>query len=249
MSFEKAKWIWSNQHAETDEYAEFVDSFYYEGGRAKLYISADSNYAVYLNGKLSAWGQYADFPYDKVYDEIDITEYCKMGTNRMAILVWYYGIDTTQCYYPGNAALIYEVSCAENVLCLSNEKILSRKSHAYISHKNKLITGQLGLSYEYDATKEDSWMLEDVDDFSESVIVKQDLSMRVRPCQRLIMEAEVCGKKCKEIERNDLIFDLGGEQVGFLSFEIESDCEQEIVVAYGEHLALGCVHQKVEGSV
>lgn len=40
-----------------------------------LQISADSNYAAYINGRLAAWGQYADYPYDKIYDEVDVTEF------------------------------------------------------------------------------------------------------------------------------------------------------------------------------
>ena len=73
-----AQWIWCNNNPKQDEYGEFADNFSYESGKVILQISADSNYAAYINGKLAAWGQYADFPYDKVYDEIDITEFsCK----------------------------------------------------------------------------------------------------------------------------------------------------------------------------
>lgn len=40
-----------------------------------LYISADSNYAVYINGKLLYAGQYPDYPDYKVYDVFDIASY------------------------------------------------------------------------------------------------------------------------------------------------------------------------------
>ena len=69
-----ANWIWCNDAPEKDEYGEFVDSFTYESGKVVLQISADSNYAAYINGRLAAWGQYADYPYDKIYDEVDVTE-------------------------------------------------------------------------------------------------------------------------------------------------------------------------------
>ena len=85
------EWIWCNSSPKPDEYGEFVDHFTYHAGNVFLRISSDSNYAAYINGSLAAWGQYADFPYDKVYDEVDITSFCKPDENRIAILVWYYG--------------------------------------------------------------------------------------------------------------------------------------------------------------
>lgn len=57
-----AQWIWCNNNPKQDEYGEFADNFSYESGKVILQISSDSNYAAYINGKLAAWGQYADFP-------------------------------------------------------------------------------------------------------------------------------------------------------------------------------------------
>ena len=70
MPLDSAKWIWATDSARPDEYAEFLEQFDFTGKEAHLYISADSGYAVYLNGALCAFGQYADFPYDKVYDAL-----------------------------------------------------------------------------------------------------------------------------------------------------------------------------------
>ena len=95
---ENATWIWSNRNPKEDEYGEFVDQFIYDSGNVVLQISADSNYATYINGQLAAWGQYADFPYDKVYDEVDVTAFCQKGDNRIAIIVWYYGLSSIFTY-------------------------------------------------------------------------------------------------------------------------------------------------------
>ena len=50
--FGSAKWIWTDKVAKPDEYAEFFDEVYLEGTGAELFISADSNYTVYMNGAL-----------------------------------------------------------------------------------------------------------------------------------------------------------------------------------------------------
>lgn len=155
QNINKADWIWCNSNPQMDEYGEFTDRFTYKNNKVYLYISADSNYTVYLNGKIAAFGQYADYPYDKIYDKIDITEYCKIGNNILAIRVWYYGLSTSQVYYKGNAGLIYCVESNNAILCKSDENTLSRMSKTYMNHRKKIITGQLGYSYGYDANKED----------------------------------------------------------------------------------------------
>ena len=231
-----AQWIWCNNNPKQDEYGEFADNFSYESGKVILQISADSNYAAYINGKLAAWGQYADFPYDKVYDEIDITEFCRKGTNRIAIIVWYYGLETTSVYYPGNAGLIYTLINDDRPICQSGTHTQSRLSKAYRNHRCKILSGQLGYGYGYDATMEDNWTTEELKDFYPSYIVDQKLPLRPRPCDKLTLLPEICGILCKPISDTDIIFDLGREQVGFLSFVLTSPCEQNITISYGEHL-------------
>ena len=244
--FKNGKWIWCNANPKHDEYGEFVDSFTYETGKVTLRISADSNYATYINGVLAAWGQYADFPYDKVYDEVDVTAFCHQGDNRIATLVWYYGIDTTQVYYPGNAGLLYELVCDDSILSASNEETLARMSRTYLNHRMHIITPQLGLGYGYDATCEDNWQTEDAEGFVPATIVEQNLPLRIRPCDKLTLLPEVVGLECKRISDTDVIFDLGKEEVGFLGLQFLSPCEQEITVSYGEHLVDGCVRRKID---
>ncbi len=238
-----AQWIWCNSNPKQDEYGEFVDEFTYESGKVTLQISADSNYAAYINGQLAAWGQYADFPYDKVYDEVDVTSFCRKGINRIAAVVWYYGIDTTSVYYPGRAGLLYALECQDSVLCQSSAATLSRMSRTYQNHRCKILSGQLGFGYGYDATKEDNWLTGELNGFTPSVIVAQDLPLRVRPCHKLTLLPDTSGIKCKQLSDTDIIYDLGREQVGFLSFELISSCQQNITISYGEHLADGCVRR------
>jgi hypothetical protein len=94
-----SKWIWKKDFEGLDLYCDFFDSFDYSNGSVILKISADSNYALYINGKFAESGQYADYPHYKIYDEIDITKHCQKGTNKIAITVWHYGktsLATTQ---------------------------------------------------------------------------------------------------------------------------------------------------------
>ena len=53
--------------------------------------ASDKQYAVYINGSFAENSQYPDYPHYKVYDQLDITRFCREGENHMAIIVWYYG--------------------------------------------------------------------------------------------------------------------------------------------------------------
>ncbi len=234
-------WIWVSSNPQRDEYADFYDSFNYNGGRVVLRISVDSNYAFYLNGKLCEFDQYTDFPYDKVYDEIDITEYCVQGENHVGILAWYLGLDTAQMYFKGNAALCYEISCDGEIVAKSDETTLSRLSPEYFQHIGQSFTPQLAYSFYYLAGNADNWRMGDLQGFSGSVKVNQQLSLRPRPCKKLELWGEVVAKPVKVISDTEIIYDLGVECAGFFKIELESNCVQKLNINFTERLMGGDV--------
>ncbi|MBR2971775.1 MAG: family 78 glycoside hydrolase catalytic domain [Clostridia bacterium] len=254
-AFEKSKWIWPVADAKADEYAEFYEVVDFYGREAELYISSDSNYTVYVNGSLAAFGQYADFPYSKVYDKIDISRYMRQGKNVVAFRVWYYGIDTTSTYYPGKAGLIYSIISDGVTAAVSSAKTMSRLSPTFVPYKCKGITMQLGLSFEYDSKRADAWMLGEADDrypFGSSTEIDISCVMRPRTCLRTEFGEthkgrEITGKGNTPTSPHGRIFDLGCEAVGFICLRFATESEAPVTVAFGEHLADGHVRQKVGG--
>ena len=88
---------------------------------------------------------------------INITSNLQKGINKIAIIVWYFGVDS-QKYKTAKAGVIFEIVQDNDLILCSNENVLSRKSLTYISGRKKLIGWQFGFSFSYDATKEDDWM-------------------------------------------------------------------------------------------
>ena len=246
-NFGVSKWIWHDSSAQPDEYAEFAVDFEFDGKKTELFISADSNYAIYINGKFVNCGQYADYPYDKVYDRIDVTEHCIKGKNRLAIIVWYIGVSSTQVYYLGKAALRFELKTEEKVIAYSSAATPSRISSAYKNHEKKIITNQLGFSFCYDVGKEDGWMNDELNGFSKSFVVEQDLTLRPRPVEKLVFCEAAEAKEIKRFTPCDILFDIGINTVGFLYIETESDEKQMLTVSYGEHIADGKVRRLING--
>jgi len=189
LIFKKAEWIWENGIAKPDEYAEFMCEFSPCGGKTQyLAISADSDYTVFINGKIADFGQYADYPDYKVGDKVDVSPFIKDGINEMRVVVWYYG-KSNMSYSVGKAGVIFELTEGDDVLAFSSEKTPSRKAAGYVSHKCVDITEQLGFSYEYDATSP-------CGDYSDSVAV-DGISKKItlRPIKKTVMRGRTDFKK------------------------------------------------------
>jgi len=244
--FDSAKWIWSKERAEIDEYAEFYEEFSWNSGKAMLHISVDGDYTLFINGKYASSGQYGDYEHYKIYDSIDVTSFLENGTNSVAVLVWHFG-NPSMRYRPANAGMIYEIECGDEILAKSGEKTLSRVSRAYLNGLKKEITGQLGYSYLYDSTKEDEWINGSGDDMKQSVIVDKKCSFYPRPIVKHDLHPVKTGKLVKENDGKYFLFDLGEETVGLFTFAINTESTQKITISYGEHIEDGCVRRLVGG--
>ena len=224
---ETAKWIWQNRENTPDEYVEFSFRFAMPKNRqAVMNIAADSNYVLSINGKVAAFGQYADYPDYKVYDSVDVSAYLQED-NEVSLLVWYYGIDT-QTYIKDNAGVIFEIKSGDEILAQSNEEIDCRICSLYENHRNKLITVQLGQSFKYYGNRIEAG------EFSKAVAVEKSKNLFIRPNEKLV----VGERQPISITDygNSYLIDLGQETVGFIDLDFDSDGEQEILISYGEYL-------------
>ncbi|MBQ9939540.1 MAG: hypothetical protein IJO96_08430 [Oscillospiraceae bacterium] len=169
--FENAKWIWNSQAAGKDVYCEFLaETNCKKDDKVIIRLSSDSNYALYINGTFANSGQYADMPNYKIYDELDISRHLVEGTNHIAVVVWYYGVESST-YFVAKPGLIFEVEQNGKVVLASDENVLSRKSKRYISGRREYITPQMGLNYHVDLRESDDWMTgKDLSDFTTSFV-------------------------------------------------------------------------------
>ena len=58
----RSKWIWKKDFSGEDIYVDFICDFDYAGGEVKVKISADSNYALYINGTFAESGKRKNVP-------------------------------------------------------------------------------------------------------------------------------------------------------------------------------------------
>ncbi len=244
---EQSKWIWHSNNLDKDIYCEFSDRFCFQGEKICLKISADSNYAVYVNGVYVASGQYPDYPYYKIYDVIDITSYCHAGENVFACVVWAYGqVKGHTNYYQGNPALRYELWADERLLTYSSAKTPSRVSKAYQSGLCKNFSSHIPLTFHYNLAAEDDWKDGELVDFSDSFVVEQETEMFPRPIKKTVVSGTPVASKRLDI-KDHIIYDLCREETGYLCFSITSPCEQKIAIGFAEHIKYGYVEWLMSG--
>ena len=152
------KTIWYDKDDIANSYGEFVAKFVYGDGTCYADISSDSEFELYVNGKFVANGQYPDYPFYKVYERIDITDFCVKGENILAIRAYHDGLKNSSVWYPKAAGVAFRVFSGEEILAESDENTLARKSLVYFSGEAEVISNQLGYSYRCDLTKEDDWI-------------------------------------------------------------------------------------------
>lgn len=242
--FEKSSWIWHTSEERDDEYGEFYCEFNAVDS-AVCRISCHDDYALFLNGKHINNGQFADFDHFKTYDTLDLSGHVVNGRNRLAVLVWHCGVETFR-FSSDAPGLVFEITdnCS-NLLAASGKDTLARQSKAYDCGKKKYITGQLGLSVSYDATREDNWKTGGGEDFHEPVVSSLDrFTFLPRPTEKHLLMPRSDSKIIKvSDDKTYYLVDLGKETVGLFDVEFDSDETNNIMFTYGEHIVDGCVRR------
>lgn len=234
----KTKKIWFGDRNGVDTYTDFFGKFNCENraGDVILKITCDSAFTFTINGEKVFFASVADYPDQKKYYKFDITKFCK-EKNEFKITVWHHGFDT-QTYINAEAFLAFTITCNDMILSESNCDILACRNVNYKSGYQKLITTQLGFSYLYDNTAENTSQLENCYECGE-VVAKQ---FKIKPLTLL----GIPKFSISEIEGGYQV-DLKRETVGYLDLEIYSEKEQKILISYGEHLVNGKVARLIHG--
>ena len=220
-----SKWIWISDEAKINEYVEFLTSFVYKKGKTEMKISVDTEYALCVNGVYVGSCQYADFPWYKVYDRIDITEYLHEGENEVRIIGWYMG-EVNYIHYVNRPGLRFEIDVEDETVVSSSEKTLCRP-YPYLrsGDRVKKINNQLGRSF--------VWYNGVCDDFTNATeITGMPEDLIERPIKNIVV-----GEKLPARNIGKSVYDLGAETLGYPYLEIRAPKGTRVTVSFGEWLS------------
>ena len=178
--FRDAQWIFTDGVSipVVDRYFSYKAMLTAPTRKATLYISAHSQYAVYLNGNFVNCGQYDDYESYQVYDTLDLTDYLQAGDNELLIVQYVCGIytSTRSIQIPG---IIFAVWDRDVLLLSSNPEVLSGEEKRY-NNGGEIFTGQLGCNFSYDST-----LPEPI--FAPSILANKEKSLIPRPIEKLLI--------------------------------------------------------------
>lgn len=218
------RWIWTKDNDGLNTYGEFVETFEYSGGEIHLEISADSEYAVFVNDKFVYAGQYADFPWYKIYDEIAIGKYVVNGKNTISVWTWHCG-GINFCHYINRAGVRFAIMENGQVKAQSSQATQSRPLPYFKSGELKQITPQMGFSFCIDCTEKSAA-------FENSVEIDgmpETTYLRPISCLTIL-------EKCVARKVSDNIYDLGREMVGGPFADLKIPYGETIIVSFGERI-------------
>ncbi|MBK1877197.1 family 78 glycoside hydrolase catalytic domain [Pelagicoccus mobilis] len=162
FSKEKMGWIWTGEEVPPrNAYIGFKKEFNLQKGeRARLRLTADSRYILWVNGKRAGIGPARAWPAHWEVDEYDLTELCQEGANLIAVLVLAYGEGTMQ-YIPNAPGMAAAITIRDGQsggarTLYSDETWQSKVSQGFDSGAPRMSL-QMAFEERFDATKENAW--------------------------------------------------------------------------------------------
>jgi len=181
--FKNAEYIWlKGMENMVNTYVDFHETITKkEGAEYRLFVTCDTNYALYINGAYVNGGQYADYADTyKVYDEIVITDDLKDGENDI-LIIGYSQNENSFCYSKSTSGIMYVFT--ENGEAIINSGLHTRanKNPNYKSGPVPNVTFQLLYSFEY------SFKGEEVEQ-GEVIVTRTFDTLYPRPIRKLIIK-------------------------------------------------------------
>lgn len=149
-------WIWHDLGASENEYAIARCFFEADSWNApELLVSADSDFAAYLNGVFLGRGQFSDFPDRRTFTRIPLKEAILPGKNELRIQVYYCGSDFLT-HLAGTPRLWAEVRDGGALLTASSKAWEMARHPAFRCGPMEKVNVMLGYTWEYDARQEEN---------------------------------------------------------------------------------------------
>ena len=206
--------------------------------RAKLRISADDYYKLYINGEFVTQGPAPGYPFHYYYNEIDVTKFLVPGENTIAVHTYYQGL-LNRVWVSADLrhGLVLDLYADGNKLCESDE------SWKCAYHTGYTACGKFGYdtayAENYDAgSPEYAFALPAFDDSAWEYAkfkTADDHELFLQPTQQL----DIYDVKPASLTKTAVGYmaDFGFEAVGYLKFAATGKKGDVIVMHYAEELA------------
>ena len=204
---------------------------------AKIYISADDYYKLYINGRFVAQGPSPSYHFQYNYNEIDISEFLVCGDNLIAVHTLYQGL-INRVWQSGDLrhGLICDIVVDHSVVLSSDESFKVREHSGYsemgtCGYQTQFLERYDSRSGEVDFEKvgfdDREWSLAEECHFDDHTMAKQNSRM---------LEFERISPEKTSVNGNRIFYDFGANYVGYLSVRAKGSCGDAITVRCAQEL-------------
>ena len=204
---------------------------------AKIYISADDYYKLYVNGKFVGQGPAAGYDFHYFYNVMDLSKFVQPGENTIAVHTYYQGL-LNRVWVSGDHqhGLILDLEANGKVIVASDETFLQHEHTAYSS------CGVVGYDTQfmerYDAAAPEVGFEQPSFDDSgwQKAQLRRHADYRLfrQPSAQLVFE-EIRPATLKH-EKNRIALDFGGVYVGAMKFSAHGPKGSEVTMHFGQEL-------------
>ena len=206
---------------------------------AKIRITADDYYKLYVNGTFVGQGPAAGTPDYTYCNEIDVTGWLRPGRNVLAVHTYYQGLVNRVWMSADNRhGLLLDLIADDRTVVASDESFLTAHHGAYSALHTVGYETQFMERYDAGA-KEVGFERPDFDDSGWAKAVRHplggDYTVYAQPTPMLVFE-RVKPEKVEKLANGGLRADFGGIYVGSLTFAAKGPKGAEIEIRCGQEL-------------
>lgn len=215
----------------------FRKSFTYTGGRAKLYISADDYYKLYINGYYVAQGPTPGYHFQYNYNTLDVTCHLKPGRNVIAVHTLYQGlINRTWVSGDNRHGLLLDLEVDGKALVSSDESFKTAPHTGYTEtgtcgydtqFLEQYDSGAPEVGFEQPSYDDSAWDYAKISQVADYTMVEQTSRMLDREDIEVVNKLPIPG---------GVQLDFGANYVGCLYAKVRGQKGQKVTVRCGQEL-------------
>lgn len=131
--------------------------------RAELFITADSRYRLWVNGRFVARGPARCYPHAQVVDRLDLSPYLVAGANTLAVQVYQPGYSHFAYVHRANAGLLAHLVCDGETALVTDSAWRTQCDPSYNPLVSRISIYQSGVE-DQDLRRVEDWWAPDFDD-------------------------------------------------------------------------------------
>ena len=204
---------------------------------ARVYISADDYYKLYINGRFVAQGPAPSYHFQYNYNVIDVTDFLQEGENTVAVHSLYQGL-INRVWQSGDLrhGMILDLELNGAVILASDESFKTAPHTAYRAEGTVGYKTQFMESYDA-AAPEVGFERPDFDDADWSYAkLHQCDDHTLAPQQSAMLTFEEILPQKTEWKENRLTVDFGSNYVGYLCLSVKGRAGDIVTIRCGQEL-------------